>query len=197
MGAQTASGRRAGTRDRILEAGYAVAGQSGVAAVTLDAVADRAGVSKGGLLYHFPSKEALISGMVDGLCHTFADLADAAASADPEPAGRSARAYLAASVGELWQSSRWLALVGALVVSPGLLDSWRAEVLAGREADEAENTDPVATAIVRLAADGLWLAGVLGLPEPDDALKSKILAELDQMTRRTQSADSQNTITLQ
>ena len=39
-----------GTRDRILEAGYAVAGQSGVAAVTLDAVANRAGVSKGGLL---------------------------------------------------------------------------------------------------------------------------------------------------
>jgi AcrR family transcriptional regulator len=70
-----ASGRRAGTRDRILEAGYALAGQSGVAAVTLDAVANRAGVSKGGLLYHFPSKEALVSGMVDGLCRTFADLA--------------------------------------------------------------------------------------------------------------------------
>jgi AcrR family transcriptional regulator len=175
------------TRDRILEAGYAVAGQSGVAAVTLDAVANQAGVSKGGLLYHFPSKEALVAGMVDGLCRTFADLAGAAAAADPEPAGRAARAYLAASAGELWQSSRWLALVGALVVSPGLLDSWRAGVLAGREADKAENTDPVATAIVRLAADGLWLAGVLGLPGPDDALKSEILAELGQMTRRTRS----------
>jgi tetracycline repressor-like protein len=99
-------GARAGARDRILEAGYAVAGQSGVAAVTLDAVANRAGVSKGGLLYHFPSKEALVSGMVDGLCRAFAGLADAAASADPVPVGRSARAYLAASAGELWQSSR-------------------------------------------------------------------------------------------
>lgn len=184
MNIEHASGRRAGTRDRILEAGYGIAGQSGVAAVTLDAVADRAGVSKGGLLYHFPSKEALIGGMVDGLCRTFADLADAAARADPEPAGRSARAYLAASAGELWQSSRWLALVGALMVSPGLLDSWRAEVAAGRVADETENADPVAAAIVRLAADGLWLAGVLGLPAPDPQLRAAILAQLDQMTRR-------------
>jgi len=182
MSIGNASGRRAGTRDRILEAGYAVAGQSGVAAVTLDAVANRAGVSKGGLLYHFPSKEALVSGMVDGLCRTFADLADAAAQGDPQRTGRAARAYLSASAGELWQSSRWLALVGALIVDPGLLDSWRAWVVAGRAADEAENADPAATAIVRLAADGLWLAGVLGLPAPDQELRAAILAELDQMT---------------
>lgn len=172
------------TRDRILEAGYAVAGQSGVAAVTLDAVANQAGVSKGGLLYHFPSKEALVAGMVDGLCRTFADLAGAAAAADPEPAGRAARAYLAASAGELWQSSRWLALVGALLVRPDLLDSWRAWVAAGRAADKAESADPVAAAIVRLAADGLWLAGVLGLPAPDQPLRTAILAELGQLTRR-------------
>jgi AcrR family transcriptional regulator len=184
MGADGASGRRAGTRDRVLEAAYAVAGQSGVTAVTLDAVANRAGVSKGGLLYHFPSKEALVSGMVDGLCRAFADLADAAERADPVPAGRSARAYLAASAGELWQSSRWLALVGALITDPGLLDSWRAWVASGRAADQAENADPVAAAIVRLAADGLWLAGVLGLPAPDPQLHAAILAELDQMTYR-------------
>jgi AcrR family transcriptional regulator len=184
VSAEDVSGRRVGTRDRILEAGYAVARQSGVAAVTLDAVADRAGVSKGGLLYHFPSKEALVFGMVDGLCRTFADLADAAARADPVPVGRSARAYLAASAGELWRSSRWLALVGALVTDPGLLDSWRAWVVAGWAADEAEDADPVAAAIVRLAADGLWVAGVLGLPAPDQPLRAAILAELGQMTRR-------------
>lgn len=191
MGTGNVSGRQVGTRDRILEAGYAIAGQSGVAAVTLEAVADRAGVSKGGLLYHFPSKEALVSGMVDGLCRSFAELADAAAGADPEPAGRSARAYLAASAGELWQSSRWLALVGALMISPGLLDSWRTWVVAGRAADEAENADPVAAAIVRLAADGIWLAGVLGLPPPDEQLRAAVLAELNQMTRRPRSGGSE------
>ena len=36
----------------------------GVARLTLDAVAREADVSKGGLLYHFPNKDALISAMV-------------------------------------------------------------------------------------------------------------------------------------
>jgi AcrR family transcriptional regulator len=68
-------------------------------------VAAEAGVSKGGLLYHFPSKDALVSAMVDGLSRMCRDLSAAAAQADPEPVGRSARAYLAACTGDLWHSS--------------------------------------------------------------------------------------------
>jgi AcrR family transcriptional regulator len=170
-------------RERIIEAAYAVAERSGVAALTLDAVAAEAGVSKGGLLYHFPSKEALLSGMVDRLCRTCSDLAAAAAEADPEPVGRSARAYLAACAGDLWHSSRWMALVGALVFNPKLLAAWRADVLAGRAADQQEGVDPAAAEIVRLAADGMWVWGVLGLPGPDRELKAKVLARLNQMTK--------------
>lgn len=33
--------------------------------MTLDAVAARAGLSKGGLLYHFPNKDALLRGMIE------------------------------------------------------------------------------------------------------------------------------------
>jgi AcrR family transcriptional regulator len=173
-----------GASERILEAAYAVAERSGVAALTLDAVAAEAKVSKGGLLYHFPSKEALVAGMVDELCRTCGDLAAVAAQADPEPLGRSARAYLAACAGDLWHSSRWTALVGALVVNPELLDAWRADVLAGRAADEEEEgVDPTAAEIVRLAADGMWVSGILGLPGPGRELKAKVLAELNQMTR--------------
>jgi AcrR family transcriptional regulator len=38
--------------------------EAGATHLTLDAVAKSAGVSKGGLLYHFPSKEALLEGML-------------------------------------------------------------------------------------------------------------------------------------
>jgi len=172
----------ASARERILEAACVVAERSGVAALTLGAVAAEAEVSKGGLLYHFPSKEALLSGMVDRLCRTCSDLAAAAAQADPEPVGRSARAYLAACAGDLWHSSRWMALVGALVFNPKLLAAWRADVLAGRAADQQEGVDPAAAEIVRLAADGMWVWGVLGLPGPDRELKAKVLARLNQMT---------------
>jgi AcrR family transcriptional regulator len=178
-----ASKPETGARERILAAAYAVAEQSGAAALTLDAVAAKAKVSKGGLLYHFPSKQALVSGMVDGLCRACRDLAAAAAQADPEPAGRSARAYLAACAGDLWRSSRWTALVGALVFNPELLAAWRADVLAGWAADEEEGVDPAAAEIVRLAADGMWVRGILGLPGPGPELKAKVVAELNQVTR--------------
>ena len=41
--------------------------RDGAAALTLDAVAAEAGVSKGGVLYHFGSKRALIDGLLDAL----------------------------------------------------------------------------------------------------------------------------------
>ncbi|MFC4224956.1 TetR/AcrR family transcriptional regulator [Lysinibacter cavernae] len=55
----------AGTaRERILEAYTSLLMEGNERAATLDAVAALAGVSKGGLLYHFPSKEALASGLI-------------------------------------------------------------------------------------------------------------------------------------
>ncbi len=48
-------------RDRILDAAQNLICAQGVAGFTLDAVAQAARVSKGGLLYHFNSKDKLIS----------------------------------------------------------------------------------------------------------------------------------------
>lgn len=55
------------TRERILDAFQDLVIDLGERAATLDAVAQRASVSKGGLLYHFGSKEALIGGLTDRL----------------------------------------------------------------------------------------------------------------------------------
>jgi AcrR family transcriptional regulator len=55
---------RTSSKDKILTAAEKVVLDSGAAHLTLEAVAVKAGVSKGGLLYHFPSKEALLQGMI-------------------------------------------------------------------------------------------------------------------------------------
>ena len=55
------------TRDRIVDAFQDLLIDQGERAATLDAVAQRAGVSKGGLLYHFGSKDALIEGLTQRL----------------------------------------------------------------------------------------------------------------------------------
>lgn len=52
-------------REKILSAAAALAGDIGPGNLSLDAVAERAGVSKGGLLYHFPSKSKLLEALVE------------------------------------------------------------------------------------------------------------------------------------
>src|SRR5690348_11094601 len=73
-------------RERLLDAAERVVAESGATHLTLDAVAKSAGVSKGGLLYHFPSKEALLEGM---LARHFEDV-DAEVARRLESRGRKA-----------------------------------------------------------------------------------------------------------
>ena len=59
---------RPGTRPprrRILDAAEQVVLRDGVGHLTLEAAAAEAGLSKGGVLYHFPTRDALVAGMVD------------------------------------------------------------------------------------------------------------------------------------
>ncbi|MGV0813592.1 TetR/AcrR family transcriptional regulator [Mycolicibacterium boenickei] len=63
----------ASSRDRILDAYEDVLAIEGERHATLDAVAAKAGVSKGGLLYHFPSKDRLAAALCDRLLALAAD----------------------------------------------------------------------------------------------------------------------------
>jgi AcrR family transcriptional regulator len=58
-----ARGRKS-SREKILDAAAELVSEIGSGRLTLEAVAERAGLSKGGLLYNFPSKEALLQGMI-------------------------------------------------------------------------------------------------------------------------------------
>ena len=60
-------GQRA--RDRLLDAAERLVLETGAGHLTLDAVAKFAGVSKGGLLYHFPSKDTLLEAMLARYLH--------------------------------------------------------------------------------------------------------------------------------
>ncbi len=70
-------------RDKVLDAFESLLIDEGERAATMDATARLAGVSKGGLLYHFASKEALENALLARLDDLVAnDLAEMAASDD-------------------------------------------------------------------------------------------------------------------
>lgn len=72
--------RRDRSREEILDAARVVLLRSGAAAMTLDAVAKEAGMSKTGLYYYFPSKDALVFELVFGALEGHAQAVDGAVS---------------------------------------------------------------------------------------------------------------------
>ncbi|MER8388986.1 TetR family transcriptional regulator [Mesorhizobium sp. M1380] len=70
--------RRANSREKILAAAAAVARETGPGSLSLDAVASRAGVSKGGLLYNFPTKAKLMQALVEDYLSAFQQALEAA-----------------------------------------------------------------------------------------------------------------------
>lgn len=178
---------RGSTRERILDAAEDVVLTHGVAALTLEKAAARAGMSKGGVLYHFPTRATLVSAMVERLAERF-DAGLAAHRVDDGP-GALARAYVrecfADPQGEAEERTEQLgaAVLAAMACEPQLLEPLR-RAFAGWQRDlAADAADPVRATVARLAADGLWLCELFGLATLDPDLREQVREELERMTR--------------
>ncbi len=138
-------------RDDLLDAAECLLEDQGAQGLTLAAVAERAGVSKGGLLYHFGSKEALIKGMIERLIAEF----DALVAAQDE--STYTRAYLKATFAAVsgGRLRRWAVVTGA-AGDPMLLVPLREAMTRWHVHGLDEEPDPVASRIVRLACEGVW-----------------------------------------
>jgi AcrR family transcriptional regulator len=159
---------RGDTRARLLDAASAVIRRDGPQALTLDAVAAQAGVSKGGLLYHFASKRELL----DALVARWLDEFDRDIAAET---GNFAERYVRASDGAKAEEA---GLLAALVADPQVLAAVRERHAAWQDRVATEGGDPVDATVARLAADGLWLADLLGIAPPAGDLRERVLARL-------------------
>jgi AcrR family transcriptional regulator len=175
------------TRSRILSAAEHVVLGDGVARLTLEKAAERAGVSKGGVLYHFPTRSALVSAMVARL----ADRYDASlrrqlleAERGSGEKGGYARAYVedafAPTRSEAEERGERLgaAVLAAMASEPELLDPLRAACARWQVELEADADDPVRATVARLAADGLWLTELFGLAPLEERLRAQVRAAL-------------------
>jgi AcrR family transcriptional regulator len=180
-------------RDKLLDAAEAVVVRQGIASLTLDAVAAEAGLSKGGLLHHFPTKDRLVEAMVTRSAENWrACYSDAHDRTAPGP-GRMARALLThcLSDAECWTEQlrrSTSAVFAALAQNPSLIDPMRTVYgdLHRRIADDG--LPPGVGEAVLAAIDGLWLNWVLGLVPLDQQLVVRVRVALEDMLARSQPA---------
>jgi AcrR family transcriptional regulator len=170
------------TRARLLDAAVDVVRRDGAQGLTLDAVAAEAVVSKGGLLYHFKSKRELL----DALVARWLDEWEAAFAADAADDGFVAAfvrtSHLGGAPAEQRQAE--VGLLAALAAEPEVLATARERYATWQDRVEREGSDPVEATVARLAADGLWLADLLGLAPPQGQLREAVLARLLELGRR-------------
>jgi AcrR family transcriptional regulator len=170
-------------RDRILEAAAAIVCEIGAARLTLDSVADRAGLSKGGVLYHFRSKDALLRGMIEGI---IAASLDERAQLRPALEGRrnlECRLSLAVMLDQcLGQRQRVAgAILAASAEDPGLLDPVRQVIREDWARIRDTSADIDAAFVARLAVEGLFSLEMHGLSPVSPAERDRILAALDRL----------------
>ncbi len=177
----TPRGTTGATRDRLLAAAAAVVRRDGARALTLDAVAAEAGVSKGGLLYHFPHKRDLVRGLVADWMEQF-EVEIEEAAAEEKGVGGWTRSFLRGSdMTRMAPAERDVefSLLSVAVDRPEELEFVRDRYAAWQARMEDDGIDPVDATLVRLAADGLWFADLLGLAPPTGKQRAQLLERLE------------------
>lgn len=179
-------------RDALLDAAEAVVTRQGFANLTLDAVAAQAGMSKGGLLHYFRTKDRLLEGLVTRTAESWRAHWMEAYESAPEGPGRMTRGLLnhclsnaASWTEQLRRSSS--AVFAALAQNPSLIEPMRAAYGDLHRRIAEDGLPPGVGESVVTAIDGLWLYWVLGLVPVDQDLMSRLRTALEDMLARAKT----------
>jgi len=154
----------ASSREIILEAAEAVVLESGARHMTLDAVAARAGVSKGGLLYHFPTKEALLRAMLERLRNQLDEAWKKKSKGLKKGPGREIRAFILSSAERDPKKDQiGSALLAAVAHDPKLLHSGRDDFRRRLGEVMQSGLNFKRAAVIYFAVHGLVLSELLSL----------------------------------
>ncbi|GGH08948.1 TetR family transcriptional regulator [Alsobacter metallidurans] len=174
---------RANSRDKILDAAAEIVGEIGAGKLTLDAVAQRAGLSKGGLLYNFPSKDALLSGMLERMIGESVAEKEALRGRMAGARNLEARLSIAVSLKMRAGAAQEVAsgMLAALAENPGLLDPVRTLIAEEWRVIKATSEDPEAAMLAWLAVEALGSLDMHGVSPVTAADRARIEAAVTRL----------------
>ncbi|WP_315654960.1 TetR/AcrR family transcriptional regulator [Amycolatopsis sp. PS_44_ISF1] len=149
-------------RERVLDSYEVILIERGPLEITLEAVAARAGVSKGGLLYHFGSKDALRDGLLERLVRLNAEDIELARAA-PEGV---VRYYLRTAITDVTRNRplhrTTMATLRLVLNDPTVAEVSQRCMNDVRELLLENAEDRLAAELVMLVGEGLYMRAALG-----------------------------------
>ena len=167
-------------RERIIDAAEQVVIEAGARHLTLAAVASKAGVSRGGLLYHFPYKEDLLRGMMDRRRTHMMERRKTRMALTPQGPEREAVAYVLSLLGDHTDANTNIsaAIIAAGAHDPKLLAPVKKNNLQTITDLTRDGLSFERAAVILLAANGLRFFEVLSMSSFSAKERGKIIDEL-------------------
>ncbi|MCA1323306.1 TetR/AcrR family transcriptional regulator [Herbaspirillum sp. alder98] len=153
------------SRQLIIQSALAVIARDGANKLTIDAIAKEAGISKGGVLHHFRTKQAVLVALLDNQRTHFAkfarDFLDSDGKNSQEPS-------LAMQISVLREATKQpqsvaLAILGAINEQPSLMEGLRTEDSVHVAAIRNEADDPEMAILRWTAARGLLWTSIFNM----------------------------------
>jgi AcrR family transcriptional regulator len=166
-------------RDKIVDAAEKVVIKIGAAHMTLDAVAEKASVSKGGLLYHFSSKETLLKAMLERRMQRFKEAQEKKCAEFENGPTREIKAHILSTLGRDRKTDRiGASILAAIAYNPKLLDPARKDYRRRLDKLIPAELRFERAAVIVLAVEGLRLLELLSLSPFNERQRKKVTEEL-------------------
>lgn len=171
---------RQSNKPMILEAAVAVIESDGITALTFDSVAAASGLTRGGIIYHFASREDLIGAIHHHLAHRWEAQLEAACGKPAEQATPRERltAYIRVAAMAATRAELHMLLDSTNTKHAAAWDHVLTRWIPSRDTPGTNDSARIAL----LAADGLWVNEAIGSSRmsPDERAHAaeKIIASL-------------------
>ncbi|QDY71390.1 TetR/AcrR family transcriptional regulator [Qingshengfaniella alkalisoli] len=151
------------TRNRLLDVAEEIVRTGGGAALTIGALAQAAGISKGGVQYSFASKDDLVRGLIDRWTSQFDAMLEGEAGDDPVAFVR--RYIAAAKASQQAMNAKMAGLLVSHLEDPANRRETRDWYRGVFDLLGGSSPDAQATRVAFLAVEGLFLLRMNGIDE--------------------------------
>jgi AcrR family transcriptional regulator len=164
---------------RVLTAARAIAAREGVSHISFDAIAREAGLSKGGVLYNFPTKRDLMAALLRDMLSEHESLE---ARLPQDSRQRTLRRHLCSlRTLDAAASDVSMAILAVAAAEPDLLDPLRDALEVDLSCIEAEMKDTSLGRLIFFALQGLRFHSLLALPDGGPSVRNELAQKIEEM----------------
>jgi AcrR family transcriptional regulator len=171
-------------REALIDAAENIVIEAGARHLTLESVAAKAGVSKGGLLYHFPNKQVLLNAMLDRRVTRLEQRRQERLARLPDQERSVVVAHVLSLLEEDEKGARLsAALLAAVAHDPQLLVPLREEIKRRVDEFRKEGLSFEMAAMIMLAASGLKFLELFLMSPFTPRERNKIIKKMIEMSK--------------